>query len=77
MAMTIERAGEIALKIIENRAIKHGMNDPRGLRRELGNLSKEINVPIEELSELTQMMLPKIIGAMYGASHVGITIESE
>ena len=75
MALSEKRAGEIALKMLEHRAVKTGLPDPQSFKRELGNISKEIGVPIEELVELSQMMVSTIISKMFGAAHVSITLE--
>lgn len=44
-----ERMGEIALLILKSDAKKDRMPDAENLKRNLGNKSKDLNVPVEEL----------------------------
>jgi len=70
-----QRKGEIAIAILMERMARDGMTVKPGLRRELGELSKKTDVPIDELEEFSKMMLVRLIGRMYGMQHVSLTMD--
>ncbi|MEK9183564.1 MAG: hypothetical protein AAB890_00635 [Patescibacteria group bacterium] len=51
MALTKERKGEIALAVLKARAKQEGFRIYPGIKRELGNLTKETGIPVDELEE--------------------------
>lgn len=49
------RKGEIALAMLRHLKKKEGINlNPSNMKRGLGNLSKELNISIEELTEFAR-----------------------
>jgi len=73
--MTKERQGEIAMAILESKLESDGgfLIGPR-LRREMGDLAKKTNVPIEELDEFSKILLTRQIGKAYGVRSVSLTL---
>ena len=64
--MDEKRKGEISLKFLKYSLRQRGVHLTPSFKRELGNIAKEIEVPIEELNrfakELVQERVEKIFG---------------
>lgn len=58
VTLTTEREGEIALKVLKAVYQRKGINSLRPVenKRELGNLAKEIDIPLEELMFFARKM---------------------
>jgi len=72
-SMTEDRRKEIALKIVEQLATEKGIPGGDQLRRDLGNMAKNIGVQTEELMGFYESLLPKVIGRIFGYQQVGLT----
>lgn len=68
-----ERAGEIALKLIERAAMDREVPAPNDVRREIGNIAKDIDESTEDLTKFLELLLPKILGRALGRKSVTIT----
>ena len=68
-----ERAGEIAIKLIERAAMDREFPAPNDVRREIGNIAKDIDESTEDLTRFFEMLLPKILGRALGRKYVSIT----
>lgn len=69
--MDEKRQGEIALKLVKQRLMKGGLPGD-GFQRELGNIAKEIDVPIGELRDFYEALLPMLIGSLLGRKKVSL-----
>lgn len=60
--MKEERKGVIALAILRQMKIAEGIRlNPANMKRGLGNLSKEINIPLEELTEFAREETQRLV----------------
>ena len=55
------RKGEIALAVLKYRIRKDGIHLGPNSKRELGNLSKEMMVPIDELKEFGRIFIGEFL----------------
>ena len=65
--MEKERKGEIALILFKHRVSREGIRFS-SLKRELGNLSKETKVPMEELREFASILFEEFLQETLGGS---------
>ncbi len=59
MALTKERIGEIAMILLQHKLEKDGglRLDPKGLKREIKNSSKEIGIEPHEMAQFVKILL--------------------
>lgn len=56
-----ERQGEIAVKMVKLMMERKGLELSPNLARELGNIAKTINVPLEELKEFVKPIMQEML----------------
>ena len=66
MALSKERQGEIALMLIKAQLNSKSMPAPRDLKRELGNIAKEIGINLDELIEFAKPLYEEVISQGFG-----------
>lgn len=64
------RQGEIALKILRYMLRREGVRLSPDRMRDLGNLSKEIGVPIEELKQFAKPLVQELVDDCFAESRV-------
>lgn len=67
--MTPQRQGEIALKLIKNRLRK----TLRDVTREVGNVAKECDIPLDELKKFAKPILHDALDEVFSGSDIKIT----
>ncbi|MEQ1561527.1 MAG: hypothetical protein ABL899_02260 [Nitrospira sp.] len=70
--MTEERRKELALLVLEKMVVERGIPAGDALRRDVGNLAKKLQVTTEELMELYQSFVPKMLGLTFGFGKVDL-----
>ncbi len=63
--MTPQRQGEIALKVLKHILRRRGINLNQEAMRDLGNVAKKIDVPVEELKEFAKPLYQEILSECF------------
>jgi len=71
--MEKQRQMEIALMIVEQKVAHSGIPGVDTLEREMGNMAQKLDLTVEELMQLYESLMPKIIARTFGYSEVSIT----
>ena len=65
MAMDSARKGEIALLLFKREIAKRGVPLSQNNMRDLGNIAKEINVPLEEMKEFLKPIIQELFDTVF------------
>jgi hypothetical protein len=68
------RRNEIALKLVEQMVIERGIPGADVLKRDIGNMAKKLNISKEELIELYQWCLPRLLANVFGCKSVKVSL---
>lgn len=63
--MTAKRAEEIAKRLAERELLRRGIPDPEEFKRDVAQLAQDIDVPVEELKEFSELLMPRLIGKIF------------
>lgn len=75
MGMSEKRMGEIALAVlIAKMTAEGGVKIGPELRRNLGQISKDTDIPIEDLEEFSKELVVRFIGKAYRMQHVSLVM---
>ncbi|MFC1663385.1 hypothetical protein ACFL04_04470 [Patescibacteria group bacterium] len=67
--MDAKRMGEIALILLRHRFRKEGMQlQPSAMKRRIGNLHKETEIPKEELEEFARILATELFQEAFGSA---------
>ncbi|HDY89101.1 MAG TPA: hypothetical protein ENH82_13430 [bacterium] len=65
--MDPKRQGEIALKVVKHLMRKRGITLSQSNTREVGNVAKEIEVPVKELKQFARLLTQELLDECFPA----------